>query len=963
MHLFRTVFCVLALWLALARAQPLEVTMVAGRFNEPGRADGVGGGARFSSPAGVAVDGAGNVFVTDSGNAIIRKITPARAVTTVAGRGIYGYGDGVGSAATFYRLRGIVVDPAGVLYVADGNTIRRVSPAGAVTTLAGRGGVNGWRDGVGGEAVFGSLEGLALDAAGNLYAADPTNSAVRRITPSGVVTTVYRDSLATGLLFRRTPQAIAFDRAGNLYFTDWTHGQVCRLTPGGTLTEFAGNREWATVDGHIGSFVRPTGLVSDGADNLYVTDALASVIRVVTPERFVTTLAGLAGVRGGVDGTGLLARFDEPVALARDAAGTLYIADRTHTLRKAAPGDAAAEALTPAGSLWGMGYNTEGQLGGAPLTQGVPVRLATNVIAASAGSAHTLYITGDRTLWAMGTNWLGQLGDGTRAARALPVPVASEVIAVEAGVAHSLFLKADGTLWAMGANAAGQLGDGTTTDRTLPVQVATGVTAMAAGSSHSLFLREDGSLWGMGSNGFNQLDQTTTTHYPSPIRVASDVMAVAAGGAHTAYIAWDGTLWALGANRYGQIGDGAAVPRATLAQVATQVYAVAAGGEHTMFLKIDGTLWAMGDDRRGQLGDGWPGSDYRPTPVQIASDVAAIDAYGNGGVYVKKDGSAWGVGEHATGDNRHVPVRFANGINHVAQGGVFSLFLAGTPPPPPFERNPGRLTNFSVLAPLAAAGDSFSLGYVVSGPGGASAKPVVVRAAGPSLAALGVAGTLADPKLELFAGAIKLRENDNWGGVPALTAAMAAVGAFPFTSATSLDAAIAVTGATRDNSVRVSAGASAPGGTGAVIVEVYDATPRATFTASTPRLVNFSVLKNVGPGITLGFVLAGTSGRPILLRAIGPALGSAPFNLAGTLADPRIELFDSAGRSLGANDNWGGAAALASAFGQTGAFTLPATSRDAALALTLAPGSYTAVVTPAPGTATGTALLEVYEVP
>lgn len=276
--------------------------------------------------------------------------------------------------------------------------------------------------------------------------------------------------------------------------------------------------------------------------------------------------------------------------------------------------------------------------------------------------------------------------------------------------------------------------------------------------------------------------------------------------------------------------------------------------------------------------------------------------------------------------------------------------------------NPGRLINLSVLTALATAGDNFSLGYVVSGASNANAKPLVIRAVGPSLGALGVPGTISDPKLELFAGSIKVLENDNWGGANAIAAAMAAVGGFPYVAANSLDAALVASVNSRDNSVKVSAGAGAPNAVGTVIGEVYDATTTAAYiAATTPRLINLSVSKNVGAGLTMGFVIGGATGKTMLVRAIGPTLGSA-FGVPGVMSDPKLELFDRDGKSIATNDNWGGSAALAAAFGDTGAFALNAGSADAALLTTLAPGNYTAQVTVATG-ATGVALVEVYEVP
>jgi hypothetical protein len=271
--------------------------------------------------------------------------------------------------------------------------------------------------------------------------------------------------------------------------------------------------------------------------------------------------------------------------------------------------------------------------------------------------------------------------------------------------------------------------------------------------------------------------------------------------------------------------------------------------------------------------------------------------------------------------------------------------------------NPGRLINLSVLTDIATAGDDFTLGYVVGGSSTSGAKPLVIRAAGPSLGALGVPGTLDDPKLELFARSTKTSENDNWGGSPQLTTALAAVGAFAYTGPASKDAAATASITTRDNSVRVSAAGS---GTGAVIAEIYDATPAASFTTATPRLINVSVRKHLGSGLTMGFVVGGATPAKVLVRGIGPTLGA--FGVPGTVVDPQLTLFNSSSVKIGENNDWAGTAELTAAFANVGAFALPATSKDAALLVTLAPGNYTAQVTGVNGT-TGVALVEVYEVP
>jgi autotransporter-associated beta strand protein len=275
-----------------------------------------------------------------------------------------------------------------------------------------------------------------------------------------------------------------------------------------------------------------------------------------------------------------------------------------------------------------------------------------------------------------------------------------------------------------------------------------------------------------------------------------------------------------------------------------------------------------------------------------------------------------------------------------------------------------RIANLSVLTAISPGEPGVIVGTVVGG-GSASRQPLLVRVVGPSLAAFGVKGALADPSLVLHhLGPAVLATNDDWGGADALTAAFSRVGAFSLLSPASRDAALLREGehALLPGAYTVHAGGPA-GATGAILVELYDATPAAALTATSPRLINASVLKTIPSAgmLTAGLVLAGAAQKQVLLRAVGPTLGAAPFSLGDALPDPRLELFR-AQTVIAANDNWGGSGELTVAFARTGAFALPADSRDAALLVTLSPGAYTAQITGVAGAA-GRAIVEVYEVP
>lgn len=270
-----------------------------------------------------------------------------------------------------------------------------------------------------------------------------------------------------------------------------------------------------------------------------------------------------------------------------------------------------------------------------------------------------------------------------------------------------------------------------------------------------------------------------------------------------------------------------------------------------------------------------------------------------------------------------------------------------------------RITNLSVLTSIAAPADVLTLGYVLGGDYTTGAKSLVVRAVGPSLATLGVTGGLNDPRLELFAGSAKTGENDNWGGSAQLSTGFAAVGAFPFSDPLSKDAAVSTDIATRDNSVKISA---VNGGIGMVLAEIYDATDDQSVTSRTPRLLNVSILKSLGTGLTVGFTIGGRVPKSVLIRAVGPTLGPPPFGVSGALADPQISLFDARSVKNAENDNWGNTAVLTASFARVGAFALPADSKDAALVTTLAPGGYSVQIVGVGGS-TGVVLVEIYELP
>ena len=328
------------------------VTTLAGWPGSAGHADGTGWNARFSGPGGVRADGNGNIFVSDSTNYTIRKVTAAGVVTTVAGTpGTSGSTDGPVASALFNAVAGVAPDSAGNLYVADdGNyTIRKISTAGVVSTLAGTAGMQGESDGTGAQARFYDPQNLAVDSAGNIYVADGLGEAIRKITPAGVVTTLAGTAMTSGSADGTgtaaqfdLPTGIAVDGSGNVYVADNHNNTVRKITPAGVVTTLAGRPGVAGSSDGSGSaaaFNGPAGVGVDNAGNVYVADSTNNTIRKINPSGFVITVAGAAGDADSIDGLPGNARFDDPGDVTIDPAGVVYVADSLNgTIRRIVPG-------------------------------------------------------------------------------------------------------------------------------------------------------------------------------------------------------------------------------------------------------------------------------------------------------------------------------------------------------------------------------------------------------------------------------------------------------------------------------------------------------------------------------------------------------------------------------------------------------------------------------------------------
>ncbi|MDD2765679.1 MAG: immunoglobulin domain-containing protein [Opitutaceae bacterium] len=318
---------------ALIVTYPLSITTLAGTAGSSGSTDGTGAAARFNHPSDVALDSSGNLYVSDTNNHTIRKITSGGTVSTLAGlAGTSGSANGT-DAARFNSPTGLTADASGNLYVADtdNHAIRKIVIATReVATVA---------------TGFNLPSDVAADGSGNLYVADTGNHTIRKIAPNGVVTTlaglagVPGSANGAGILARfSSPEGVTVDGAGNVYVADTNNHTIRKITPDGTVSTLAGLAGTSGTGDGAGSAARfqyPSDLMVDGSGNLFVADTDNHAIRKLTSAGLTGTVAGLTGTSGSADGVGSTARFLYPTGVAVDSTGNIYIADTSnHTIRK-----------------------------------------------------------------------------------------------------------------------------------------------------------------------------------------------------------------------------------------------------------------------------------------------------------------------------------------------------------------------------------------------------------------------------------------------------------------------------------------------------------------------------------------------------------------------------------------------------------------------------------------------------
>lgn len=798
------------------------VSTFAGATGLTGTANGIGTAARFNFPDGIACDRFGNIFVADTTNHTIRLIVGEGTVSTLVGTpGLSGGADGSGTTARFYRPYGIAVDAAGSLVVVDtGNhTIRKVVPPNTVSTLAGPGGSFGSSDGTGTGARFYYPQGATFDRTGNLYVTDAYNTTIRKVTPGGSVTTVagapgtfnYLDGLAANARFVY-PNGIACTSTGTLYISDSVFHTIRALTPSGEVRTVAGVAGITPGSndgtGLLARFNQPWGIAVDHDDNLYIADTGNHTIRKLTPAGVVSTVAGLATVRGSADGASSAARFSAPLGVAVDAAGVVYVADTSnHTIRKIAADGTVSTVAGTAGTRGSQDGPAATALFSGPAT--LAFDSAGNLYIGDSNNYTIRKLTPDGIVSTIG-GLAGQSGSALGAG-------ASSRFSVIVGLA----LDANDTLYVVDQNnnriARGALDAQpvvTAQPQSLTITPGSRVTFTVAATGGGLSYQ-----WKF--NGTAITGATGTTYTLNGTSAAS-------AGSYTVDLANSaGTLTSRAAvlsvittANVGRITNLAIRSQAgTDAQVL--IVGVAIGGSGTTGTKpvliraVGPTLGAFGvpgalADPRLDLyagvnkineNDDWAGD------AQIAAIGTAVGAFS--------------LSAPASKDAALYNPAFARGTYSVqvaGKGATTGVALAeiydGTPAGS-FGASTPRLTNVSARTQVGIGDDILIAGFTI---GGLTSKTVLIRAVGPTLTSFGVPGALADPHLALFSSTERIDENDDWGGSAAIASTFLTVGAFPLAAA-SHDAVLLVTLAPGSYTAQVRGVGNT---TGVALVEVYE---------------------------------------------------------------------------------------------------------------------------------------------
>jgi sugar lactone lactonase YvrE len=970
------------------------VTTLAGVAGQLGRVDGAPSTARFGLPSGVAVDSNGNIFVADTYSQSIRKIdqNAGNVVTTLAGSGASGSIDGPGPIATFLQPKAVAVDGAGNIYVADeGNhEIRKITPGGSVTTLAGRA-TEGSTDGAGPGARFNQPSALVFDSAGNLYVADTANNVIRKIAPDGAVSTFagtagnQGTADGTGGAARfNGPQGLTIDIAGNIYVADTYNDTIRKITPSAVVSTIAGTAQSAGSADGLGAAARfhfPGGVAVASNGNIYVADGYNHTIRKIAPDRTVTTVAGSAGLSGSSDGTGSAARFNNPQGIAVDQSGNIYVSDTDNsTIRLVAPGGVVTTYAGRPGEPGGFGQALDGPRDSARFSS--PVGITTDpggyvyVVDYYNNTVRRIDAAGATTIAGNGT--LSGSADGIGPAalffgpRGIAVDPAGIVFVADAknhcirrGLAEPVITSPTFATAVVGlpfvyqfetlsatSTTVGALPPGLSYNSTLQAIVGTPGAAgtyqisLSAGNatdtvSETLFLQ-------VLATAPNTLTITSSTSATGRVGQAFKFQVITDGGSANTRVS------ALG------------LPAGVTIDPVTGVISgtpLAAGSFYIPLTVTDGVmtfkstlqLTFVVDPRIPIILNS--ATIFLTTGQSVSYTITALSSAGPSDPTIftllgtlppglSFDAATGTISGTYTGallkNAQFVPLQpnLSGGI--LASVQLFGTNSHGTGTYPLlFLAAPSGAVNISTRL-LVGTGENVLIGgFIITGN---AQKVVIVRAIGPST---GIPGALQDPTLELHDGAGHVIANDNWRTSQEQTIKDTTV---PPTD--DREAAIVI-GLDPGNYTAIVRGKD--GATGISLVEIYDLGTASLDSSANAKLANIATRGFVQEdnNVMIGGFIVQRTNTTIIARAIGPSL--IPFGVAGALQDTTLELHDGSGSLIVSNDDW--RTTQEQQIKDTS--VPPKDDRESAIVATLNPGNYTAIVR-GKNNSSGVALVEVY---
>lgn len=865
--------------------------------------DGSGTNARFLNPVGMAIDGSGNIYVADSGDHTIRKVTPGGTVTTFAGSsGLAGSVNGTGTGARFVYPFAVAVDTAGNVYVADNgdHTIRKITAGGAVSLLAGSANVTGAVDALGNAATFNDPQGIAVDTAGNVYVCDTNNSTIRKITPTGSVSTLAgaagqfgtADGTGSGARFNY-PSGITFNPAdGALYVADFGNSSIRKVTLSGTVTTFAGssgNAGHVDATGTGARFDHPNAVSADAAGAIYVVDTSNQTVRQITPGGVVTTLAGESGVGGSSDGSGVNAHFFYPFGIVAAGGGTLYVADTgNHKIRTVTTGGSVSTLAGAVGTLGSIDGSGTGARFAYPY--GVAVDNSGNVYVADHNN-HTIrkITSGGSVTTLAGVAGVYGAADGAGGAARFSGPT---------GVA----VDGNGNIYVADSG-----------NNTIRKITAAGVVSTFAGSNGAA-----GSADGTGSS----------ARFNNPQGVSVD-------GFGNVYVADTNNDTIRKITPAGVVTTIAGSAGAAGNTDSTAGAAVRFNGPYAISVTGDGQTIYVADFFNNTIRR-MDSSGSTTTLAGLAGKSGYVDANGTNVRFNQVYGLVADANGHifiADTGNRSIRILDNSGIATTISGSTAHFY---------YPQGIAVDTNGNLYV---ADGDNQTVmkGSLTVPPiiGGVSDQAITVGGNATFSLSNPVSGQTYQWQLSTDSGATwaNVANNSTYSGATA-------------SSLTVTNAQVTMNGTKYRVQVTNDAGTvTSAVGTLSVATTTGPGDP-------TSRLINLSVLHDASSGLTMGFVIRGSGAKKMVLRGVGPTL-STGFGVGGAMPDPRLELFGGS-TSLGVNEDWGGTSALRADFVAVGAFSLPDTSKDAAMTRSLASGDYSAKVTGSNGS-TGVALIEAYD--